>query len=98
VERLEVAPWRGAGGRGRVGGVGGVLVPGPLHAVAAQVVAGGELTVGLGIEVGVALPGRPATRSMVAQPSSVHSLNSAPAGLRTQAADAVLRVLLYRRL
>src|SRR6266542_2298858 len=43
----------GGGGLGPLGGVGGVLVPVPLHAVAAQVVAGGELVVGLGVEVGV---------------------------------------------
>src|SRR4029453_1438512 len=52
-ELLEAGAQRGGGGFGPLGGVGGVLVPGPLHGVAAQVVAGGELTVGPGIEVGV---------------------------------------------
>ena len=52
-ELLEAGAQRGGGGFGPLGGVGGVLVPGPLHGVAAQVVAGGELVVGLGVEVGV---------------------------------------------
>src|SRR5215211_4569759 len=40
-ELLEAGPQRGGGGLGPLGRVGGVLVPGPLHGVAAQVVAGG---------------------------------------------------------
>lgn len=49
-ELLDRGAQRGGGDLGALGGVGGVLVPEPLHAVAAQEVALGELVVRAGVE------------------------------------------------